>query len=161
MAELSSDDVFMVMKNAQDAGLLELLPPVSGEQGPGKRFFESVQKDLLERFDLEALDETLYYLAPTIRFMADRSHWEPEEFTSDDLFTAILHLQKMGAFRVMKVEVDIPGPGDRFFEYIQRILLDRIGVENMERLLTVLGQCIRFLASEEAMENIQSRRECA
>ncbi len=154
MVELNSNDVFLVMKHAQEAGLLALLPPVEGEQGPGKRFFESVQKDLLESVDLEALDQVLFCLAPTIRYMADEEHWEPAEFSSDDLFWAFLHLQKMGVFQVVKLTVDIPGEGDRFFEHVQRILLDRIGVENMERLLTVLGQCICFLASEEAMVNV-------
>ncbi|MCC8150459.1 MAG: hypothetical protein LIO96_03115 [Lachnospiraceae bacterium] len=117
-------------------------------------FFESFQRYLLDTFDLKALDQTLCYLAPTFRFLADPAHWEPGEFTSDDMFAAVLHLQKMGVFRVMKTKPQIPGEGDRFFEYYQRILVEKVGVETMDRLLAILAQCIRFLASEEAMENV-------
>lgn len=108
----------------------------------------------METFDLEALDKLLYNLAPTIRYMADQAHWEPAEFTSDEMFRAVLHLQKMGAFEVYKGTLKIPGAGDRFFEYYQDILVHKIGVETMDQILYTLGQCIRFLATDAAMVNM-------
>lgn len=153
--ELQSSDVFMTVKNAQDFGVLELLPSIPGEQGPGKRFFESFQSDLLTKLDLEQLDQSLYYLAPTLHFMANPAHWEAQEFTSSEMFLAVKNLQTMGVFEIPKEKLKVPGAGDRFFEYYQRILVDRIGVETLDRLLYRLGQCIQFLASEEALENVE------
>ena len=152
--ELKSTDVFLTMKNAQDAGVLSMLPSLKGAQGPGLRFFESLQSDILTKIDLEKLDEVLYYLAPTLHFMADAAHWEPKEFTSTQVFWAMKNLQTMGAFEVYKEPLKVPGEGDRFFAYYQRILVEKIGVENMDKLLFILGQCIGFLASDEAMENV-------
>lgn len=156
--ELYSGDVFMTFKNAQDADLLSLLPSFRGRQGPGKRFFESVQKTLLEQYNLEQLDKSLYNLAPVWHFMADPGHWEPQEFTASEFFQAIKNLQTMGVFDITDLSLKIPGDGDRFFEYYQRILVDRIGTENLDRILFTLGQCIRFLATEEAMENITNEK---
>lgn len=153
--ELCSQDVFMTFKNAQDAGVLELLPTMQGEQGPGKRFFESVQRTLVDKLDLKQLDRSLYYLAPTLHFMADPAHWKESEFTSSDLFLAVKHLQTMGVFDISKEQLKVPGAGDRFFDYYQRVLVEKIGTETMDKLLYTLGQCIRFLASEEAMENVE------
>lgn len=153
--ELNSSDVFMTIKNAQDFGVLDLLPSIQGEQGPGKRLFESFQSDLLTKLDLEQLDESLYYLAPTLHFMADPAHWAEQEFTSSEMFWAMKHLQEMGVFDIPKEKMKVPGAGDRFFEYYQRILVEKIGVETIDGLLYRLGQCIQFLASEEAMENLK------
>lgn len=153
--ELCSSDVFMTVKNAQDAGVLQLFPSLRGEQGPGKRFFESLQSDLLTKLDLEKLDKCLYYLAPTLHFMAEPKHWEPQEFTSDEVFKAVKNLQTMGVFEIPKEKLKVPGAGDRFFEYYQRILVEKIGPENLDRVLFILGQCIHFLASDEAMENMK------
>lgn len=39
MVELTSDNLFLAVKNAQDAGLLKLLPAMNGKIKPGDRFF--------------------------------------------------------------------------------------------------------------------------
>lgn len=153
--ELCSSDVFMTIKNAQDVGIFEMIPSLKGEQGPGKRFFESLQSNLIEKIDLDKLDKCFFYLAPTLHFMANPKHWEPKEFTSNDFFTAVKNLQTMGVFEISKEKLKIPGAGDRFFEYYQRILVEKIGPENLDKLLFILGQCICFLASDEAMENMK------
>ena len=121
-----------------------------------------MQKDLLEKLDLKQLDESLYYLAPTLHFLADPAHWNPAEFTYSELFLAVKHLQEMGIFDIPKEKMKIPGAGDRFFEYYQRILVEKVGAETLDQVLFTLGQCIKYLASEEAMENKKERRtECA
>ncbi|MCC8152627.1 MAG: hypothetical protein LIO96_14620 [Lachnospiraceae bacterium] len=154
MAELKAEDLFDAVKNAQDAGILELLPPMKREIRPGDRFFESFQSYLLETINLEKLDQAFYYLAPTIAYMADPKHWIPEEFTSDEMFLAVLHMQQMGLSDVIRMRSSVPGAGDRFFEHYQDILVNQIGVEKMDRLLHVFGQCIRFLATDAALENM-------
>ncbi|MBQ9031422.1 MAG: hypothetical protein IJ106_08230 [Parasporobacterium sp.] len=153
--ELKSQDVFCTVKNAQDAGVLEMFPSLQGAQGPGLRFFESLQADILKGYDLEKLDLALYHLAPTLHFMADPKHWEPQEFTSSQMFWAVKNLQAMGVFDISNNTLQVPGAGDRFFEYYQKILVEKIGTENLDRLLYTLGQCIAFLASEEAMINVK------
>ena len=153
MVKLTAEDLFDAVKNVKDTGLLELFPGLQGEMGPGKRFFESLQADVLEKTDFENLDRTLFYLAPTIRYMADANHWEPSEFTAEEMFQAVKHLQDMGAFDVIAVKLQIPGGGDRFFEYYQDILVHKIGVETLDQTLYRLGRCIKFLASDEALEN--------
>jgi len=154
MVKLDSNDVFKVVLNAQKAGLLDKLPAVKGRIAPGERFFESIQQFLLENVDLEKLDEVLHNLAPAIRYMADETHWEPADFTSDDMFRAVRNMQKMGVFNVLKMKTRVPGPGDRYFEYYQAILVEKIGVENLDRYLHILGQCIKFLASEASLVNL-------
>jgi len=160
---LDSSDVFSVVKNAQKAGLLKLLA-MKGHIGPGERFFESVQRSLLEKLDLEKLDVVLYHLAPTLCYMTDEEHWEPAEFTSDDMFKAVRNLQRMGAFDVIKANLQLPGSGDRFFESAQAILVEKLGVETLDNILYTLGQCIKFLATDAAMVNMKSSiegRTCA
>lgn len=159
MIKLEAEDVFRAVKNAGDAGLLELLPEPGADQGPGQRFFESLQRDLLDYVDLEKLDKTLFFLAPTIQFLGEQRHWEPADFTSSDMFLAVKHLQEMGVFEILKIRMKIPGHGDRFFEHYQDILVKRFGVEAMDRALYVLGQCICFLATEEAMENVREESD--
>ena len=154
MVKLSCDDIFDVIKNAQNAGLLGLIPPMYGEIAPGERFFESFQRDVLEKVDLEKLNYLLFNLAPTIHYMTDASRWKPAEFTAEELFEALRHLQQMGAFEVVQEKMKIPGSGDRFFEYYQEILINKIGTETMDKLLHILGQGIQFLATEAAMVNV-------
>lgn len=154
---LDSGDVFHVVKNAQQAGLLDLYPGMNGRIAPGERFFESVQSDLLNKLDLEKLDEVLYNLAPTIHFMADGSRWEPAEFTAEEMFRAVRNLQRMGVFEVSKTHWELPGSGDRYFEYYQEILVNKIGTETLDKLLHTLGQCIKFLATDAAMVNINQK----
>lgn len=156
MVKLTAEDLFDTIRNAKNTGVLELLLPLHGETGPGKRFFESLQADILEKVNLGNLDQTLCRMAPTIRYMADTCHWEPAEFTAEEMFQAIKHLQDMGVFDILAIRLQIPGGGDRFFEYYQDILVHRIGVETLDKILYRLGQCIRFLASEEALENMDA-----
>ena len=153
MEKFTAEDVFDVVKNAQDVGLLQELPLMQGGYEPGDRYFESIQADLMERVDFEKLDRFLEQLTPAIRFMADPKHWEPAEFTAEEMFLAVKNLQDMGAFEVRRTELSLPGGGDRFFEYYQDILVHQIGVEKLDRILYQLGQCIRFLASDEARTN--------
>lgn len=162
--KLNAGELFRAARNAQKAGLLELLPAMNGRIAPGERFFESFQRDLLEKLDLDKLDEVLHYLAPTIRYMADEERWTPEEFTSDDVFRAVRNLQRMGVFEIAKAGLRLPGSGDRFFEYYQAVLTEKIGTERLNSLLHTLGQCIKFLATDAAMVNVKSikeRRTCA
>ncbi len=163
MVKLDSGDVFRVARNAQEAGLLEPLPSLSGRITPGERFFESVQQWVLEEVDLEKLDEVLYNLAPAIEYMANEAHWEPAEFTAEEMFRAVRNLQRMGVFEVWRTKTGLPGSGDRYFEHYQAILVEKIGVETLDSLLYTLGQCIRFLASEAAMVNVNRTegRTCA
>lgn len=162
--KLESSDIFKLVRNARKAGLLDMLPAMNGRIAPGDRFFESFQEFLLKEFDLEKLDEVLYHLAPVIRYMADGAHWEPVDFTSDDMFRAVRNLQKMGIFDVLKRPTRLPGSGDRYFEYYQAILVEKIGVETLDRFLHMLGQCIKFLATDASMVNVKAgkeRRNCA
>lgn len=152
--QLDSGDVFQVVKHAQAAGVLHILPRLNGRIAPGERFFESIQSNLLEYVDLEKLDEVLYNLAPVIHYMADGEHWIPAEFTSDQMFLAVRHLDQMGVFEVLRLRPGLPGEGDRYFEHCQAFLVDRLGVDTLDRLLHVLGQCIGFLASDAAMVNV-------
>lgn len=156
MTGLTAENVFQTVKNAQDAGILQLFPGLQAKMGPGERFFESLQRDLLDGLSLEQLDKSLYYLAPAFEFLADPAHWTPAEFTAEEIFQAVKNLQTMGVFEIRKGNgLHLPGPGDRFFEYYQEKLVHEIGLENLDRLLYVMGQGIRFLASEEAMENVK------
>ena len=154
MVNFSSTDFFYVVKNANDAGILKLLPLMNGKIEPGNRFFESLQKHVLESYDMAAFDQMLYNLAPTIHYMADPVHWEPADFTAEEMFRAVRALQKMGVLDVFLKKWEIPGPGDRLFEYYQEILVHKIGVETLEKVLHTLGQCIKFLATDAALENM-------
>ena len=158
MEKLTAEDVFDVVKNAQDFGLLGELPLMQGGYKPGDRYFESIQADLMENVDFEKLDQTLNLLAPTIHYMADPKHWEPEEFTAEEMFQAVKNLQEMGVFEFYEHKPALPGGGDRFFEYYQDILIHRIGAEKMDRILYQMGQCIRFLASDAALVNVSYER---
>lgn len=162
MVKLDQANVFQVMRHAQKAGLLDLLPPVKYCIAPGERFFESVQSNMLEAIDLEKLDAALYNLAPAIRYMADEAHWEPAEFTSDEMFKAVRNLQRAGVFEISKAKPGWPGAGDRYFEHIQGVLVEKIGAERLDTALHILGQCIKFLASEASMVNVNTEgRDCA
>ncbi len=154
MVKFRTEDLFDVVCHAQNAGLLELCPSMKGEIKPGDRFFESFQRYLLDTYDLEQVDELLYRLAPTIQFMADEKHWEPAEFSAEQMFDAVLHLQQLGFFEVVKPKFELPGSGDRFFEYYQDILVNKVGVEKLEQILHILGQGICFLATDAAMMNM-------
>lgn len=159
-----SQDLFAAARNAQKAGILDLLPAVSAKIAPGERFFESWQRLLLEETDLEKLDEVLYNCEPVIRYMADEVQWKPADFTSDDMFKAIRNLQRIGIFDVLKAKTSLPGSGDRYFEHYQSILLEKVGAETLDYALHTLGQCIKFLSSEAAMVNVNAgkeRRTCA
>ncbi|MCC8122386.1 MAG: hypothetical protein LIO58_02475 [Oscillospiraceae bacterium] len=161
---LRADDVFRVARNAQKAGLFALLPSVDGLATPGERFFESMQSRLLENVNLEQLDTVLNHLAPVIHYMADETHWEPVEFTGEDMFRAVRNLQRMGAFEIINTRLEPPGSGDRFFEHYQTILVEKLGVKTLDELLYTLGQCIKFLATDAAMVNVKScikRSPCA
>lgn len=162
--KLDSGDLFKAARNARRTGTLELIPAMKGRIAPGGRFFESFQSYLLEEFDLEKLDNALFHLAPTIHFMADTAHWEPSDFTGEDMFRAVRNLQRMGVFDVVKTKTKLPGGGDRYFEHYQKILVEKIGLETLDSLLHTLGQCIKFLASEEALKNVKisdERSNCA
>ncbi len=159
MVELKAEEVFRTVKYAGEYGLLDSLPTPQAKQGPGLRFFESFQRNLLDMVDLEKLDQALFYLAPAIHFMSEKEHWESADFTSTEMFLAVKHLQEMGVFEISKKKLQIPGAGDRFFEFYQRVFIEKIGVEKMEHLLHTLGQCICFLASEEAMVNVKESRK--
>jgi hypothetical protein len=154
-----ASDLFDAVRNAQKAGLTDLLPAMNGRIAPGERFFESIQSCLQEKVNLEKLDEVLYNCAPVIRHMADESHWTPADFTGDDMFKAVRNLQKMGCFDAIKIKTRLPGDGKRYFEHYQEILTEKIGVETLDRLLHTLGQCIKFLASEESMVNAKSAQK--
>ena len=154
MEKLTAEDVFDVVKNAQDFGLLEELLLMQGGYEPGNRYFESIQTDLMENVDFEKLDRALDLLTPTIRFMANPKHWKPEEFTAEEMFQAMKNLQEMGVFELYKHKPALPGSGDRFFESCQDILVRQIGVEKLDRILYQMGQCIRFLASDAALVNV-------
>ena len=154
MVKLTAENIFQTVKNAQDAGILQEFPGLQAKMGPGERFFESLQRDLLDGLDLEKFDQVLYYLAPTFEFMADEEHWKPADFTAEEMFQAVKNLQLMGAFEVKKEKtLKLPGAGDRFFEYYQDLLVHKIGIEKLDWLLHTLGQGISYLATEEAMEN--------
>lgn len=154
MVELTAENFFQTVKNAQDAGVLQMFPDLQAKMGPGQRFFESLQRDLLDHTDLGQLDTALFHLAPVFRFLADRDHWEPQEFTAEEMFQAMKNLQTMGCFAIRTEEsLRLPGKGDKFFEYYQDILVHKIGVDVLDRLLYTLGQCIRFLSTDEALEN--------
>lgn len=162
--KLDSSDVFYVVQNARKAGLSKILPNIDCLIAPGERFFESIQSRLLEEINLERLDEVLEHLAPTFQYMADKAHWEPSEFTSDEMFRAVRNLQRMGVFEVINTKLKLPGSGDRFFEYYQVILVEKLGVETLDSLLHALGQCIKFLATDAAMVNVKAcieGRTCA
>lgn len=154
MVKLDSNDLFDAAKNAQTAGVLELLPQMEGRIAPGDRFFESFQAYLLETYDLEQLDNVLYNLAPTIRYMSEEAHWEPQEFAGEEMFQAVKNLQKMGVFELCRNKTKLPGAGDRYFEYYQDILVNKIGVEALDHILHIMGQCIRFLSTDAALENV-------
>lgn len=154
MVKFNSTDFFHVVKNAHAAGILELLPLMNGKIEPGDRFFESLQKYVLDTYELEAFDKMLYNLAPTFAFMADPKHWEPADFTAEEMFRTIRNLQKMGVLDVFLKKWEIPGAGDRVFEYYQEILVHKIGVETLEKVLHTMGQCIRFLATDAALVNM-------
>lgn len=154
MTELTAENIFQVVKNAQDAGMLELFPGLQAKMGPGERFFESLQRDLLDKYDIDQLDLVLYNLAPTITFMADQRHWEPADFTAEEFFQAVKNLQTMGVFEVKRERgLELPGAGDRFFEYYQDVLVHKIGVDTLDQILYTFGQCIRYLATDAALEN--------
>ena len=154
MTALAAEDLFQVLKNAQDSGLLDLWPGLQAKMGPGEKFFESLQKKILEEYDIDKLDVFLYNMAPTIRYMSDPVRWEPMDFSSEELFQAVKNLQLMGAFDIKKdTAFVLPGGGDRFFEYYQKALLDQVGIDNLDRMLFQLGQAIRFLATDAALEN--------
>lgn len=156
MVQLVAEDVFQVFKNAQDAGLLDLWPGFQAKMGPGERFFESLQRDLLDKLDIDILDQVLYNMAPVIHYMADPAKWEPAEFTAEEMFQAVKNLQIMGLFEVKKEKtLALPGSGDRFFEYYQDILVHKIGVDTLDRILFILGQCICYLASDDALQNMK------
>lgn len=157
MVELNCSDLFSAARYAQKADLLQLLPAMPGQLGNGERFFESFQKLLLDQVDLEQLDQVLYNCAPAIRFMAEEQHWEAEDFTAEDMFGAVRNLQRAGLFRLIAPSMALPGGGDRFFEHCQRILVDKLGVDTMERLLHTLGQCIKFIASDAFTVNMQQK----
>lgn len=157
MIKLDAGDIFRTVRNAQKAGILELLPLMQGRIAPGERFFESIQSALLEYVDLERLDEVLYSLAPVFRYMADEQHWEPAAFTSGELFRAVRNLQEMEALAVWRGCLPLPGSGDRYFEHYQAILVERIGTAALDRLLHTLGQCIKFLAADAAMVQVKTK----
>ena len=89
--------------------------------------------------------------------MADPKHWEPEEFKAEQIFRAVKNLQTMGIFEISKEKLKIPGLGDRFFEHYQEILVRRIGPETIDRALHILGQCIKFLATDDSMVNVTGK----
>ena len=154
MTELTAENIFQVVKNAQDAGMLEMFPGLQAKMGPGERFFESLQRDLLDKYDIDQLDLVLYNLAPTITFMADQTHWKPADFTAEEFFQAVKNLQTMGVFEIKREKgLPLPGAGDRFFEYYQDILVRKIGVDTLDQILYTLGQCIGYLATDDALEN--------
>lgn len=157
MVELNCNDLFWAARHAQKAGLLQMIPSMPGQLGNGDRFFESFQKLLLERVDLAQLDQVLYNCAPAIRFMAEEQHWEPEDFTAEEVFGAVRNLQRAGLFELAAPSLTLPGSGDRFFEHCQRILVDKLGVDRVELLLHTLGQCIRFIASDAFAVNIEQK----
>ncbi len=158
MTQLTAENVFQVGKNAQDAGLLEMFPGLRAKMGPGERFFESLQRNLLDDYDMARLDLVLYNLAPAIEFMADPNHWKPADFTAEEMFQAVKNLQLMGAFEVKRESsFTLPGAGDRFFEYYQDILVHKIGAETLDRILYTLGQGISFLATDQALENYREQ----
>ncbi len=157
MVEFSCNDLFMAASHAQKAGVLKLIPSMNGQLGNGDRFFESFQKFLLEHIDLEKLDSVLYNCAPAIRFLADESHWAPESFTAEEMFEAVRNLQKAGVFDLACVKLSLPGEGDRFFEYYQAVLVKKFGVETLDWLLGVFGQCIKFMASDAFTVNMNQK----
>ncbi|MBQ9023066.1 MAG: hypothetical protein IJ108_04025 [Eubacterium sp.] len=158
MTELTAENIFQVVKNAQDAGMLELFPGLQAKMGPGERFFESLQRDLLDKYDIDQLDLVLYNLAPAIAFMAEQEHWEPAEFTAEEFFQAVKNLQTMGVFEVKREKtLKLPGSGDKFFEYYQDILVHKIGVDVLDQILYTMGQCIGYLATDAALENYKAQ----
>lgn len=157
MVEFCCNDLFMATKHAQKAGVLELIPSMPGNLGNGDRFFESFQKFLLEHVNLEKLDTVLYNCAPAIQFMADEQHWVPEDFTAEEVFEAVRNLQRTGAFELTDLKMSLPGGGDRFFEYYQKVLVEKVGMETMDWLLHVFGQFIKFLASDAFTVNLNQK----
>lgn len=154
MVKFNSTDMFYAVKNAYETGILQLLPIMKGQYKSGDRYYETIQRHILENYDLEAVDQMLENMAPTISYMADSARWEPEDFTAEEMFRAVRNLQKLGVLDIFLKKWEIPGPGDRLFEHYQEILVHKIGVDTLEKVLHTMGQCIRFLATDAALVNL-------
>ena len=69
------------------------------------------------------------------------------------------HLQEMGVFEISKKKLQIPGAGDRFFEFYQRVFIEKIGVGEDGASAAYIGTVYLFSASEEAMVNVKESRK--
>ena len=86
MVELKAEEVFRTVRICGGIWLAGFPADAAGKTGPGLRFFESFQRNLLDMVDLEKLDQALFYLAPAIHFMSEKEHWESADFTSTKCF---------------------------------------------------------------------------